>query len=385
MAPELSSNWKKLQAQIKAESQPKVASANIGLKRKANQDQGGKSDPSKFLSNKRQRVVSGGEQSDNSKISGKRKGKANQINEASPQGHPKKRPEARTVTVKDRISVKEVSEGKPRKTSANPKPAKRPMGNAQSSRPQDVPKTTITPSLALWAEDNGISSEALAEAYGLGIKDTSIIKDASSVKPNQGLAPDIELGKYIAMDCEMVGIGENGYESALARVSVVDFHGRQVYDSYVRPKERVTDWRTHVSGVASKHMVEARSFEEVQTQVAGLLKDRVLVGHDLRHDLQALLLEHPSRLTRDTARFSGFRKYGHGPKPALRVLAKEILDVEIQAGQHSSIEDARVAMLLFRRHKSAFDAEHANRFGEDKIGQQKSKPRQKKTKKKRKN
>ena len=29
-------------------------------------------------------------------------------------------------------------------------------------------------------------------------------------------------------------------------------------------------------------------------------------------------------------------------------LAKEILDVEIQTGQHSSIEDARVAMLLFR-------------------------------------
>lgn len=281
------------------------------------------------------------------------------------------KPDVRKVT-------KDTKANKPSKPSQ--------MGNAQSSQPQDVPKATITPSLALWAEDNGISSEALAEAYGLGIKDTSMLKDASSVQPNQGLTPDIELGKYLAIDCEMVGIGEGGQESALARVSVVDFHGRQVYDSYVRPKEHVTDWRTHVSGIAPKHMYGARTFEEVQAQVAELMKGRILVGHDLRHDLLALLLEHPAKLIRDTARFSGFRKYGHGPKPALRVLAKEILDVEIQTGQHSSIEDARVAMLLFRRHKPAFDVENANRFGEDRGAEQKLKTKEKKTtKKKRKN
>jgi len=70
-----------------------------------------------------------------------------------------------------------------------------------------VPKATIIPSLTLWAEDNDISSEALAEAYGLGIKDTSIIKDVSSVRPNEGRAPNVELGKYLAIDCEMVGVG----------------------------------------------------------------------------------------------------------------------------------------------------------------------------------
>ena len=95
--------------------------------------------------------------------------------------------------------------------------------------------------------------------------------------------------------------------------------------------------------------------------MAELLKDRILVGHDVKHDLEALLLDHPPKLIRDTAKFPGFKKYGHGPKPALRVLAQVLLGVEIQRGQHSSIEDARVAMLLFRKHKSAFDADHANR------------------------
>lgn len=354
MAPELSSNWKKLQAQIKAESKPKASpsSSRASLKRKTSPDQ------DDF-------------DSEVARVYGESLAKRTKVARGP-----------NSIALKPRLPKKKAQ----KQDVKHPKPsAGSEMGNAQSSQPQDVPKATITPSLALWAEDNGISSEALAEAYGLGIKDTAMIRDASSVKPNQGLAPGVELGKYLAIDCEMVGVGADGHESALARVSIVDFHGRQVYDSYVRPKERVTDWRTHVSGIAPKHMHEARTFEEVQTQVADLMRGRILVGHDIRHDLQALMLEHPTKLIRDTARFSGFRKYGHGPKPALRVLAKEILDVEIQTGQHSSIEDARVAMLLFRRHKPAFDVEHANKFGEDRV-EHKAKPQQKKTtKKKRKN
>lgn len=345
----LSSNWKKLQEQIKAEStrpKPSPSSPQVSKKRKTDTDLDEEIDRVFGDSpEKRQKIAGGSSKPTGSKPRLPKKNHSQAVNPSKPASHSQ-------------------------------------MGNTQSSQPRDVPKATITPSLALWADDNGISSEALAEAYGLGIKDTSMLKDVSSVRPNQGLAPDVELGKYLAIDCEMVGVGADGHEDALARVSVVDFHGRQVYDSYVRPKERVTDWRTHVSGIAPKHMHGARTFEEVQVQVAELMKGRILVGHDIRHDLQALLLEHPAKLIRDTARFSGFRKYGHGPKPALRVLAKEILNVEIQTGQHSSIEDARVAMLLFRRHKPAFDVEHANKFGEERV-EHKAKAQQKKTKKRR--
>jgi hypothetical protein len=44
----------------------------------------------------------------------------------------------------------------------------------------------------------------------------------------------------------------------------------------------------------------AKSFEAVQTQVAALLKDRILVGHAVYNDLKALLLSHPHTATRDT-------------------------------------------------------------------------------------
>jgi RNA exonuclease 4 len=327
MAPELSSNWKQLQAKIKQES-----TKSGGQKRKADDGAGGRASPQPS-----KRLKSGSK---------------------TPQS------EAKTLRTKSR----------PAKAIQEPN-----MGASQSQPGRSA-------SLALWAEDNDISPEAISEAYALGTRDNSLLT-ASAVRPNEGLATDCEVGKYIAIDCEMVGVGEGGYGHALARVSIVDFHGRQVYDSYVRPQERVVDWRTRISGIAPKHMAIAREFADVQVQVAQLLQSRILVGHDIKHDLDVLMLDHPRKDIRDTAKFSGFKKYGHGPKPALRVLAREILGVEIQTGQHSSIEDARVAMLLFRRYKPAFDVEHASRYPDfvPKAIESKPKARPKKTKKKRRN
>lgn len=51
------------------------------------------------------------------------------------------------------------------------------------------------------------------------------------------------------MDCEMVGVGPDGNDSALARISIVNQFGHCVYDKFVKPKEQVTDYRTWVSGV----------------------------------------------------------------------------------------------------------------------------------------
>lgn len=182
----------------------------------------------------------------------------------------------------------------------------------------------------------------------------------------------------------MVGVGpEPDRESALARVSIVNFNGEQVYDSFVRPKELVTDWRTPVSGVSAKDMREARSLEQVQADVSKILDGNVLVGHAVRNDLDALLLSHPKRHLRDTARHPPFRKWAGGGSPRLKILAAEILGIEIQSGAHSSVEDARATMLLFRKDKEAFEREHAKKWtGENgsygkKVGQKKQKKRRK--------
>ena len=162
----------------------------------------------------------------------------------------------------------------------------------------------------------------------------------------------------------MVGVGPTpDLSSALARVSIVNYHGAQIYDSYVRPKEFVTDWRTHVSGILPSHMRNARSLEEVQGAVAGLLEGKILVGHGVRHDLEVLMLGHPKRDVRDTSRHPAFRRLAMGKTPSLKRLAREVLGLEIQGGEHSSVEDARACMLLFKREKDTFEAEHAKRWG----------------------
>ena len=55
--------------------------------------------------------------------------------------------------------------------------------------------------------------------------------------------------KYVALDCEMVGIGEKGKQNALARCCLVNFDGDKIYDEFVRPPAFVTDFRTRWSGV----------------------------------------------------------------------------------------------------------------------------------------
>ncbi len=247
------------------------------------------------------------------------------------------------------------------------------MGIISSTTKKIKPNTSA---LAIWAKENNISSKDLAAAYGppppprSSSSSSSLKRNPSSILGvsqhtgeliNGGLAATAgEVGKYIGIDCEMVGVGPTpDKDSALARISIVDYNGKLVYDSFVLPKEPVADYRTYVSGITPQLLQSARTLEEVQKDVAPLMDGRILVGHAVRHDLDALLLGHPRRDIRDTSRYPQFRKLAGGKTPSLKKLAREILGIDIQSSQHSSVEDARATMLLFRKEKTGFDREHA--------------------------
>ncbi|PWZ03405.1 hypothetical protein BCV70DRAFT_224858 [Testicularia cyperi] len=166
-----------------------------------------------------------------------------------------------------------------------------------------------------------------------------------------------EPGNYLAIDCEMVGVGYKGSESVLARVSIVNFHGATIYDRFVKPQEKVTDYRTWVSGVRPKDLARAPLFSEVQSEVAALIKGKVLVGHAIQNDLKALLLSHPKPLIRDTATFQPLRDLAKTKYPSLKKLAQLVLgiDIQLEGESHSSVEDARATMAVFRSQKSKWD------------------------------
>ncbi|KAK3625402.1 3'-5' exonuclease [Elasticomyces elasticus] len=213
--------------------------------------------------------------------------------------------------------------------------------------------------------EHGIAPEDVSAAYG-AISGTVKRHDDEI---NGGLHSTHKAGKYVALDCEMVGTGPPPHtDNVLARASLVNFHGEQIYDSYVLPPSRevkVEDYRTHVSGIRPSHMKAgfARPFAEVQADVAKLLEGRILVGHALKNDLQVLLLNHPKRDLRDTSRHPKFRVESMGKPPALRNLAKSELGMSIQTGEHSSIEDARAAVLLYKKEKTGFEEENRRQFG----------------------
>jgi len=177
-----------------------------------------------------------------------------------------------------------------------------------------------------------------------------------------------EKAQYIALDAEMVGIGPGGYESRLARVSLVNWDGEVVYDTMVQVVEKVTDYRTFVSGITEEDLLseDAVTFDEAQTKVIELIEGKILIGHGLKNDFQVLGISLPWWSVRDTAKYEPFMKPADpaysptgsslAPKK-LKVLAKDKLGMIIQeeGKPHSPIEDAAAALELYRKHRGKWE------------------------------
>ncbi len=168
-----------------------------------------------------------------------------------------------------------------------------------------------------------------------------------------------EQGKYLALDCEMVGVGEGGTQSALARVSIVDYNNAVLFDTYVKPAndEPVTDYRTFVSGIREEHLRSdlAMGFDQCQSIVKKLLHGKILVGHALKNDLAVLDLDHPWYDCRDTAKYEPFMKRDKATnvlRPRkLRDLAETKLNriIQIAGQEHCPVEDANAALDLYKK------------------------------------
>lgn len=160
----------------------------------------------------------------------------------------------------------------------------------------------------------------------------------------------------LALDCEMVGAGKGGIENHLARVSIVNVYGEVVYDQIVTPREKVTDYRTHITGITSKIISDRGiKFEDAQQQVANMIKDKIVIGHDIQHDFKVLGFSHPKSLIRDTAKYKPFKDISMGKTPSLKKLCDHLLKKTIQEGEHDSIEDSRCALELYKRHRPAWE------------------------------
>ena len=83
---------------------------------------------------------------------------------------------------------------------------------------------------------------------------------------------------------------------------MVNWDGNILIDTFVRVKQPVTDFRTHVSGIYPCDIIadDAMEFEDCRDMVAELIRDKILIGHGLKNDLNVLFLDHPWHQIRDS-------------------------------------------------------------------------------------
>ena len=91
-----------------------------------------------------------------------------------------------------------------------------------------------------------------------------------------------------AIDCEMCLTDQQKLE--LTHIAVVNEDLKVVYETYVKPRNRITNYLTKYSGITENILSNVQTrIETVQADLRKLLpEDAILVGHSLNSDLHAM-------------------------------------------------------------------------------------------------
>ncbi|XP_050988437.1 interferon-stimulated 20 kDa exonuclease-like 2 isoform X2 [Labeo rohita] len=200
---------------------------------------------------------------------------------------------------------------------------------------------------------NGPSSSAQTSSHKSAFSFPSTASTSQRHPTHQAAPRSLGPLKYVALDCEMVGTGPKGCRNELARCSIVTYEGDVIYDKYIKPLDPVTDFRTRWSGIRRQDLLHAIPFDQAQKEIVKIMTGKVVVGHAIHNDFKALKYFHPACQTRDTARIPLLNQKAGLPvheMVSLKRLAKAILKKDIQNGKggHSSVEDAKATMELYK-------------------------------------
>ncbi|XP_006460258.1 hypothetical protein AGABI2DRAFT_177880 [Agaricus bisporus var. bisporus H97] len=197
------------------------------------------------------------------------------------------------------------------------------------------------------------AAESEGCVHGRHVFYESSLQDLHSRHPFSLLRPPSPSSKALdiaAMDCEMI-YTTGGFR--VARVSLVDARGKEVFDELVRMDDDVyvIDYITRFSGITKENHAKATlTLSSIRKSLDKLINsDTILVGHSLENDLRTMRIVHHKCV--DTAVLFP-HKAGPPYRRALRDLVRENLGKMIQTGDastgHSSAEDALASLDLVR-------------------------------------
>ncbi|XP_020223935.1 RNA exonuclease 4 [Cajanus cajan] len=206
---------------------------------------------------------------------------------------------------------------------------------------------------------------------------TSTVPDMDSQFDCQYSSDENHAGGFpgaVAIDCEMVGGGSDGSLELCARVCLVDEDENLIFHTYVKPGIPITNYRYDITGLTEEHLRDAMPLKEVREKILQILhnaesiskvrldggKARLLVGHDLAHDLYCLNMHYPDHMLRDTAKYRPLMKTNM-VSHSLKYLTRTYLGYDIQSGTHDPYEDCISVMRLYKRIRGQIHAEEDHR------------------------
>lgn len=172
----------------------------------------------------------------------------------------------------------------------------------------------------------------------------------------------IQPQEYVAVAAVVVYIGaiakNDHFEKIpmVARVCIVDYRGKAILDTFVRPTHRIENYRVAETGLQHSDLANAPHFRDIQLRVADLIQDKILVGHGLWNFLSVLGLSHPALRTRDLALFRPFRKKLRSKSAiSLPTLVHLFMGRNIGMDYENPLEIARASVDLFRCCEELFE------------------------------
>ncbi|KAF8399722.1 hypothetical protein HHK36_015593 [Tetracentron sinense] len=145
------------------------------------------------------------------------------------------------------------------------------------------------------------STGILSRMSNLGINDNLKIDDGGKRGP-----------QVVALGCKMVGGGSDGSLDLCARVCLIDEDENIIFHTYVKPQIPVINYRYETTGIRPEYLRGAMPLRQMQRKIHDFLcngepiwtirsrggKARILVGHNLDHDLECLVMEYPALMIR---------------------------------------------------------------------------------------